>query len=153
MIAVFVPAFAWNETFFSTDFSPIGERNVFHRDIAAQIGDRRLLPQRWFRSIQHHADAHVRRAGLRDDVAHEADEDDREDENREIGVERREIAQRHAAGDHEMTAERQNDDGRDVDGQGDRRDQAREQAQDAETDVARLGIGLHEFLRIRSDSC
>ena len=42
---------------------------------------------------------------LRNHVAHESDKDDRENQNREIRVEGREISQTHAAGDHEVAAQ------------------------------------------------
>ncbi len=145
MMAVFVPAWHGERNVFQHHLVAEGERNIVHAHVTAQIGDD-LAGFLLFGSIQDGADPHVRGGCLRDDVAHESDENDGEDQDRKVRIEGREIAQTHAAGDHEMAAQQQDDDGRDIGGERDGRDQAGEQAQNAQPEVSRLGVGRQEFL-------
>ena len=96
--------------------------------------------------VEHAADARIGRARLRDDVAHEADDEYREDEDGEVAVERREVAERHGSDDDEMPAERQDDERREVGAQGDDRDEAREQPQDAHADILGFRVRREELL-------
>ena len=92
--AVFVPASTDSDTSLSASLSPnfttMWESSMSPRRSAISAA---AVPGRG--RGQHRADARVRGAGLRHHVGHEADHDDRENENREIAVERREVAEAH----------------------------------------------------------
>ncbi len=152
MIAVLVPAAAVNEMFFSTILSPKDKRHIIHADITAKFRHDLASPV-FFGSAQNGPDAHVRGRRLSDHVAHEPDENNRKDQDREIRVEGREIAQRHAAGDDEMASERKDYDGGNVGRQGYRGYEAREQTQDAETQIPGSGIGLHKLVVLNLAAC
>src|SRR5581483_6321590 len=112
-----------------------GERDVLDGKVAAQDGAECPFLFR-LRRHQDGAQAHVRGAGLRHHVAHESQEDDGKDQGREIAVERGEVSQGHTAGNYEMAAEQENDDGGQVHSESDGRDHGGHDAQDREADVA-----------------
>jgi len=96
---------------------------------------RRLV--RRVRRLQDRRDALVRRAGRRHHGAHEPDDDYRKNQDREVAVERGEIAEAHRAQNDEPSAHRQDDQRREIGRKHDHGDQAGKQPQDTETDVAR----------------
>ena len=118
---------------------------MVHGNIAAQTSNH-AATQGLLRRIEDGADAHVGSGCLRDDIAHEANQNDRKDENRQILVESGEFAEAHRAGNHETAAERQDNDCRGVGGERDGGDQARKQTQNTQADVAGLGVGFDELL-------
>ena len=87
MAASLAPAGAVNEIFRAVLSSPNERETPRHANIAFQAGNNPAASL-FFRRCENRSDPGVRRAGLRDDIAHEPDENDRKDENREIGVER-----------------------------------------------------------------
>ena len=149
MTAVFVPPLTEKETFLRACLSPKASETLLIAEVAAES-----RPERagflGLRRHQNRAQAHVGSAGLRHHVAHESQQDDGKDEQREITVERREISQGHAAEDHEAAAEQKNDDGGQIDGQGDGRDHGGHDAEDGEADIPGLGVRGSEFFSLEA---
>ena len=85
-------------------------------------------------------------ARLRHHGGHEPDHDHREDDDGQIAVECCEVAERHVAGDHEAAAERQDHQRRHIRAENNDWNQAGEQPQDGEPDVARVRDGDKELL-------
>src|SRR5207253_10701639 len=97
------------------------------------------------RSVQHTRDASIRGSRSGHDVTHESDNDDRENQNRQVAVEGREIAKAHRSQNHETSAQREDHERREIRAENDHGDQAGEQAQDAQTNISGFCIRGDEF--------
>src|SRR5438477_342895 len=91
-----VSSFFGSELMNSFNYAAQIDENISNSNIATQVRSScaGAFP---VRSIQYHCDATIRRPGLCHHIAHEADNDDRENQNREVAVECHEIAQTHRA--------------------------------------------------------
>ncbi len=114
----------------------IGQDEILDLQGAGQ-GQGRFAARGRRRGVQHCAEAHVRGLGLTDRHGGEADDDDREDKDGEIGQEGRQLADGHPARDHKMAAQAQDDQGGHIGQEGDHRDHRGELAQDLHADGAR----------------